>query len=409
MWGIIGIMKLEMACQPLRARLTGRKDLIWLIIGSLKYILGEKTPEIYFRRWRDTRMSFEMEFRGILIRLAECQIDFNAWMDWWTVHSEEVKKIVSPGDYSRLNCAPSSYGPNTFMLKCQSGAERYLTKMGVSFHTSDIYSAGAEEEHRLYHKKIESFGINTDFSLLDALQSHNWMRGVDEMVENAFQESSSHCRLLGNMLILEQYTNTLRHGLSVEGKKPSAVLQHSIDLLWGYLENSLELKDFESFANNLYAVTLAYEVGEDLTAPQKVFDDEYFGDKKLNSIEWQLLNWTSMLLMELVANLGGRIDIDSFENRKEIDFYGVSEMLNLLEDAYIDFTNTPLPSSKATDLSAALSQVYQTPLFRQLIGKILTCLKAALVAAPDQYSALRQEFMNDTIIPKELSKNLMEF
>lgn len=100
-------------------------------------------------------MSFEMEFRDILIRLAECQIDFNAWMDWWTVHSEEVKQIVSPGDYSRLNCAPSSYGPNTFMLKCQGGAERYLTKMEVSFHTSDTYFTGAEEEHRLYHEKLE--------------------------------------------------------------------------------------------------------------------------------------------------------------------------------------------------------------------------------------------------------------
>lgn len=101
-------------------------------------------------------MSFEMEFREILIRLAECQIDLLAWKDWWTVHSEKVKKIVSPGDFSRLNCAPSFYGSNTYMKKCQDAAERYLRKIGVSFHTSDIYLINAKEEQGHYREKLEN-------------------------------------------------------------------------------------------------------------------------------------------------------------------------------------------------------------------------------------------------------------
>lgn len=256
---------------------------------------------------------------------------------------------------------------------------------------------------------MEKFTIYTDFSLLNVSQADKWMLGFDSMVESAFQESSEHSRLLGNLLIIEQYAHTLRQGLSVEGEKPSATLQQSIDFIWKYLENDLKLKDFESFANNLYASTLAYNVGEVLTDTQKVFDDEHFGGKELNSIEWQLLTWTSMLLMELVAILGGQFDFDEFENCKQIDFYGINEMLNLLVDAYIDFTNTPLPSNKAKDLQAAISQVYQTSLFRQLIDKILTSLKTALVASPNQYLSLRQEYRNDTIIPKEFATSLMEF
>lgn len=100
-------------------------------------------------------MSFELEFRDKLICLAECRIDLVTWKDWWAVHSPEVKKIVSPGDFSRLNCAPSLYGPDTFMVKCQKGAEQYLAKMQISFCHSDVYSKGAEKEYKLYHENLE--------------------------------------------------------------------------------------------------------------------------------------------------------------------------------------------------------------------------------------------------------------
>jgi len=99
-------------------------------------------------------MGFEIEFRDRLICLAECRIDLSTWQDWWAVHSAEVKKIISPGDFSRLNCAHSLYGPNTFMSKCQDGAERYLTKMEIAFQHSDIYAKGADEEYRLYHERL---------------------------------------------------------------------------------------------------------------------------------------------------------------------------------------------------------------------------------------------------------------
>lgn len=39
-------------------------------VADLKKVLGEKTHCIFFRRWRDAYMSFEMEFRDILIRFA---------------------------------------------------------------------------------------------------------------------------------------------------------------------------------------------------------------------------------------------------------------------------------------------------------------------------------------------------
>ena len=93
------------------------------------------------------------ELQAVLLRLAACQIDLTEWQAWWAAHSAAVKKLISPGDFSRLNRAPSLYGPNSFMEKCQVGAERYLQKMQIPFSYSGVYARAAAEEQRIYNQK----------------------------------------------------------------------------------------------------------------------------------------------------------------------------------------------------------------------------------------------------------------
>ena len=77
--------------------------------------------------------------------------------------------------------------------------------------------------------------------------------------------SDNKTRLLGNLVILEQYFNTLKDGLNKNDEKPSSITYKSIDMLWDYLYWKIKISDFEEFANNLYACVLEYMVGEDLT------------------------------------------------------------------------------------------------------------------------------------------------
>ncbi len=74
--------------------------------------------------------------------------------------------------------------------------------------------------------------------------------------DDAFADSSSHSRLLGNLLILEPYMHTLRQGLADLGRTVPVILQKAIDLLWDYLEGKKAVSDFQDFANNLYAAKL---------------------------------------------------------------------------------------------------------------------------------------------------------
>lgn len=249
------------------------------------------------------------------------------------------------------------------------------------------------------------YTLDTDFSSLNGPKAVNWIIGFQDMTEDAFADSSSHSRLLGNLLILEPYLHTIRQGLADRGGTVPAILQEALDILWDYLEGRKAPSDFQDFANNLYAAALDYNVGEEITDAQAEFSRKYVDIPWGKNSEWQILTWLSVLLMEVVAISGGWLDFEEYE--QDVDFVEMEEMLNMLVDVFIDLTDTPLQSNKAVDVMNAQEQVYQTPLFRQFIERIQNGLKAALSATPEQYPALREEYRQYTILLEEYAAKLL--
>ena len=249
------------------------------------------------------------------------------------------------------------------------------------------------------------YTLDTDFSSLNGPKAVNWIIGFQDMTEDAFADSSSHSRLLGNLLILEPYLHTIRQGLADRGRTVPAILQEALDILWDYLEGRKAPSDFQDFANNLYAAALDYNVGEEITDAQAEFSRKYVDIPWGKNSEWQILTWLSVLLMEVVAISGGWLDFEEYE--QDVDFVEMEEMLNMLVDVFIDLTDTPLQSNKAVDVMNAQEQVYQTPLFRQFIERIQNGLKAALSATPEQYPALQEEYRQYAILPEEYAAKLL--
>ena len=201
------------------------------------------------------------------------------------------------------------------------------------------------------------YTLDTDFSSLNGPKAANWIMGFQDMAEDAFADSSSHSRLLGNLLILEPYLHTIRQGLADRGRTVPAILQEALDILWDYLEGRKAPSDFQDFANNLYAAALDYNVGEEITDAQAEFSRKYVDIPWGKNSEWQILTWLSVLLMEVVAISGGWLDFEEYE--QDVDFVEMEEMLNMLVDVFIDLTDTPLQSNKAVDVMNAQEQVYQ--------------------------------------------------
>lgn len=112
------------------------------------------------------------------------------------------------------------------------------------------------------------------------------------------------------------------------------------------------------------------------------------------------------------GRLGVQLDFEEFEVDEldiQADFGGMDEMLSMLGDICIKLTNTPCPSNRAKDVEKAMELVYQTPVFRQLVGLIQGALKTALTATPVHYSILRTEYQSKGILPEEYSTGLLSF
>lgn len=54
------------------------------------------------------------------------------------------------------------------------------------------------------------YTLDTDFAALNGPKASNWLKNFRNMTESAFTDSSNHSRLLGNLLVMELCTTTLR-------------------------------------------------------------------------------------------------------------------------------------------------------------------------------------------------------
>ena len=253
------------------------------------------------------------------------------------------------------------------------------------------------------------YTLDTDFSALNGPKAANWLRNFTDMTEGAFAGRDNQTRMLGNLLVTEMCAHTLRQGLEEESLPFPTDIQHVLDVLWDCLGGQVMSADTQSFANDLYACVLEHEVGEDLTDAQIAFYKEYFENSEGSTYEWSILVHSAVLLMEWIAIHSGRLDYDEFEACEQIDFTGVSEWLDFFPDVCIEFTNTPCPSDGAKDVKKAVESVYQTPLVRQLVNQIQCALKTALVASPDQYGVLREEYQTHGILPDKYALDLIQF
>lgn len=256
---------------------------------------------------------------------------------------------------------------------------------------------------------MKELTIFSDFATYNKKEAGEWVSNCSQLAKEAFQNQSDEVRLLGNLLVLEQYFHTYEQGLEENGQKPAAIMYQAIQMLWDFLAGEVGVADFESFANHLYACVLEYMVGEQLTEEQGDFYQKHFPGDASSLCQWDILSWVSYLMLELAAIHGGRLDFDEFEACDAIDFVQIDEMLNFLNDACIDFAGIVCPSSRAADVMKALEDVCATPLFQSVVEKVQKGLQDALEAKPENYEALREQYQEYAILPQQFAADLLTF
>lgn len=251
------------------------------------------------------------------------------------------------------------------------------------------------------------YTLKTDFAALEEPQAYEYLTDMKNIVEKAFEHSDNRLRLLGNLLILERYCNTVQQGLAAEGAQLSVCLRYAQGLLWDYLGGRVTAADFQDFANDYYAWLIECNVGESMIP--EGFYAEYFADSCPGAYEWTAVEWSSGLLMQLVSIEGGRVDDDDFEGVSRLDFYGPLHMLDMLEDVCIELIDTTALSHNGANREKAIAQVHKSFLFQEIVMHVQNDLQKALLTAPTEYEGLRKEYGQYTIFPERYAARMLEY
>ena len=254
---------------------------------------------------------------------------------------------------------------------------------------------------------MEEYTLKTNFAVLVVPYANEYLIDFRNIVEKAFAHSDSRPRLLGNLLVLERYCNTVQQGLTADKAQLCVCLRYAQGLLWDYLGGRVAAADFQDFANDYYAWLLEHNVGPEGFCSEHFA--EYFADSCPDAYEWFAVEWSCGLLMQLVSIEGGRVDHEDFEECEKLDFYGPLCMLDMMEDVCIGLTDTPVVSNRGTDLEKAMTQVRKTSLFQEIVMHVQNDLQTALLAAPTEYEALRKEYGQYTIIQEQYAARMLEY
>lgn len=229
------------------------------------------------------------------------------------------------------------------------------------------------------------------------------------LAEGAFRDQDDSRRLLGNLLVMERYLHTLEQGLAEKGEEPlSPGLRQGVELLWDCLEGRVHPLEFQDFANSLDACVFAHNVGDREDAPQS-FWEQYLGDTQRTAYEWLALEWAACLLLQLVSIAGGEVDDPEKEGAAQVDFYGICDMLNILEDACTEFAGGSGPFHRSDKYREIAKQVHSASLFQQIVTEVQGDLKTALTASSDQYAAFREEYRSLAILPEKYAAPLLDY
>lgn len=247
---------------------------------------------------------------------------------------------------------------------------------------------------------MAKYNLDTDFSTLKIGQRNTWMCEFCDMADEAFSDSDNKAALLGHMLILKAYVNTVSEVLRENNREISPLVAEGMDWLLKYIDKKAGADEFVDFADRLYSCVLCFNTGEELDGEREEFNQKYFDNVTLSPDEWSIMGWIGALLLEISVIEGEQLDFDFFDEFEYVDridlFYYIEDILNSAADSFADILQID-----------KLDKVYETEPFEQLVDFVCSSLKKAVKAEDKEYSNLIQEYSKKWIVPESYAAKII--
>ena len=104
-----------------------------------------------------------------------------------------------------------------------------------TFYNMRYSSAGESGSGRKGKGFMQEYTLKTKFAALKVPQANEYLMDFGKIIEKAFEYRDSRPRLLGNLLVLECYCNTVQRGLEGLETQLFVCLRYAQGLLWDYL------------------------------------------------------------------------------------------------------------------------------------------------------------------------------
>ena len=206
---------------------------------------------------------------------------------------------------------------------------------------------------------MQEYTLKTNFAALMEPYANEYLIDFRNIVEKAFAHSDSRPRLLGNLLVLERYCNTVQQGLAADKAQLCVCLRYARGLLWDYLGGRVAAADFQDFANDYFAWFLEHNVGSEGFCSEHFA--EYFADSCPDPYEWIAVEWSCDLLMKLVSIEGGRMEYENFEECGKLDLDWVLYMLEIILETVCErLTSAIVASNRKVDSEKSMIQVHNS-------------------------------------------------
>ena len=130
---------------------------------------------------------------------------------------------------------------------------------------------------------MSKYEIFSDYTTLNKKDTSDFMANISKLADEAFKNSDNKTRLLGNLVILEQYFNTLRDGLNKLGF--NILAENPANCTTAVYTNEIDAYKIVQLMREKYSIEIAPSGGE---LKHKLFRVGNFGDIQIKDIKYFL-------------------------------------------------------------------------------------------------------------------------
>ncbi|WP_027622901.1 hypothetical protein [Clostridium lundense] len=248
--------------------------------------------------------------------------------------------------------------------------------------------------------------FTTNYETLKENEKKRMYYNFSQNAQKSFSRYSDKTQILAQLLFINRAFNSYNEAMLKVGKNMPLLIHDALNMLWDYLEEKCDSRDFQAFCNGIDAVTLFLNTGEEIETQENL----NFWEKYSDEWEWDISN--SIILL----NSFGALFFQIYE--QSIDWYSIGEdcllgeINEIVGDYFENLYTNPTDGYKYHELELRITQICESATFTKIIACIIKDMKEAINyegKGIKEIARLREEYKKQFLFSSIECEKLAEY